>query len=45
MTYRFLHTYKVGRVHDAILDRVGAVQRELQDLLLLLATLHYRLLL
>lgn len=32
-------TYKVGRIHNAILHRVRAVQGELQDLLLLLATL------
>lgn len=40
-------TYKVGCIHDAILDRMGAVQGELQDLLLLLSTLllHHLLLL
>lgn len=32
-------TYKVGRIHDAILNRVSAVQGEFQDLLLLLPTL------
>lgn len=31
-------TYKVGSVHDAIFYRMSAVQRELQDLLLLLTT-------
>lgn len=32
-------TYKVGRIHDAILNRMSAVQGEFQDLLLLLPTL------
>lgn len=31
-------THKVGSVHDAIFHRMGAVQSELQDLLLLLST-------
>ena len=31
-------TYKVGSVHDAIFDGMGAVQSELEDLLLLLTT-------
>lgn len=31
-------TYKVGSVHDAIFYRMSAVERELQDLLLLLTT-------
>lgn len=31
-------TYKVRSIHDAILNGVGAVQGEFQDLLLLLAT-------
>lgn len=38
-------THKVGSVHDAILDGVRAVQRELQNLLLFLATFRRRLLL
>lgn len=40
-------TYKVGCIHDAILNRMGAVQSEFQDLLLLLPTLllHHLLLL
>lgn len=33
-------THKVGGVHDAILHRVRAVQRELQHLLLFFATLR-----
>lgn len=32
-------TYKVGRIHDAILNRMSAIQGEFQDLLLLLPTL------
>lgn len=32
-------TYKVGSIHDAIFDGMGAVQCELQNLLLLLAPL------
>lgn len=30
-------TYKVGSVHDAIFDRMGTIQSELQDLFLFFA--------
>lgn len=41
VTWKPMHgvTYKVGRIHDAILNRMSAVQGEFQDLLLLLPTL------
>lgn len=32
-------THKVGCIHDAILNRMGAIQSEFQDLLLFLSTL------
>lgn len=35
-TFDLSRTHKVGSIHDAVLHRMGAVQSELQQLLLLL---------